>query len=74
MNISILSALVCLSVGTITQPISIENISSHSEFLVVLDTEESLKWKDYSSNDFEFDSEEEYFMCPHVVPVIELDF
>ena len=43
MNISILSALVCLSVGTITQPISIENISSLSEFLVVLDTEESLK-------------------------------
>lgn len=57
---NLVSLLVCMSVATVSQQattnsnnVDIESKISTTEVLVVLSTEESLKWKEYSVEDFE---------------------
>ena len=58
MNIGMVNLLVCMSVASISQQtytnetVSVENNISTKDVLVVLSTEESLKWKDYTVDDF----------------------
>ena len=58
MNIGIVNLLVCMSVASVSQQTytygneSVETNISTNEVLIVLSTEESLKWKDYTVDDF----------------------
>ena len=58
MNIGIVNLLVCMSVASVSQQtytnetVNVDSNISTNDVLVVLSTEESLKWKDYTVDDF----------------------
>ena len=58
MNIGIVNLLVCMSVASFSQQtytnetVNVDSNISTNDVLVVLSTEESLKWKDYTVDDF----------------------
>lgn len=58
MNIGIVNLLVCMSVASVSQQtytnetVNVDSNISTNDVLVVFSTEESLKWKDYTVDDF----------------------